>query len=59
MKRKLKKPQSHFRKKNNFADDQEFAQGKKLKIKKNSTKEKTDWRDLIMEEEEDLRLNDE
>jgi len=58
MKRKLKKLQSRFRRKNHAADEPEFDQGKKLKIKKNSKKQKMDWRDLIMEEK-DFRLYDE
>jgi hypothetical protein len=59
MKRKSKKPRPYSRKKGNYADEQEFGSGKKMKTKKNPTKKKMDWRDLIMEEEKDSRLNDE
>jgi len=50
---------SRFRKRSEFADEQEFELNKKLRIKKiPKPKKKMDWRDLIMEEK-DLRLYDE
>jgi len=58
MKKKSKK-MSRFRKRSEFADEQEFELNKKLRIKKiPKPKKKMDWRDLIMEEK-DLRLYDE